>query len=92
MIFAKPSTEQEAVNSLNELKELQEYLKGTDVLVQMKSGITEPELIVDIKKFRIKQIKKINGGYEIGAAVSGFDFNNYPGLKDLHQVLQKHLT
>ena len=49
----------------------------------MKSGITEPELIVDIKKIPgIKQIKKINGGYEIGAAVSGYDFNNYPGLKE----------
>ena len=24
---------------------------GTDVLVQMKSGVIEPDLIVDIKKF-----------------------------------------
>ena len=84
MIFAKPSTEQEAVNLLNEAQGITRILGGgTDVLVQMKSGITEPELIVDIKKIPgIKQIKKINGGYEIGAAVSGFDFNNYPGLKE----------
>ena len=84
MIFAKPSTEQEAVNLLNEAQGITRILGGgTDVLVQMKSGITEPELIVDIKKIPgIKQIKKINGGYEIGAAVSGSDFNNYPGLKE----------
>lgn len=51
MIFAKPSTEQEAVNLLNEAQGIIRILGGgTDVLVQMKSGITEPELIVDIKK------------------------------------------
>ena len=55
---------------------------GTDVLVQMKSGVTEPELIVDIKNIPgIKEINQVNGGYEIGAAVSGSEFNNYPGLK-----------
>ena len=83
MIFAKPSSEQEAVTLLNESQGITRILGGgTDVLVQMKSGITEPELIVDIKNIPgIKQIKKINGGYEIGAAVSGLDFNNYPGLK-----------
>ena len=84
MIFAKPSSEQEAVNLLNESRGITRILGGgTDVLVQMKSGMTEPELIVDIKNIPgIKQIKKINGGYEIGAAVSGLDFNSYPGLKE----------
>ena len=53
MIFAKPSTEQEAVNLLNEAQGITRILGGgTDVLVQMKSGITEPDLIVDIKKFQ----------------------------------------
>ena len=84
MIFAKPSSEQEAVTLLNETQGTTRILGGgTDVLVQIKSGITEPELIVDIKNIPgIKQIKEINGGYEIGAAVSGLDFNNYPGLKE----------
>ena len=49
----------------------------------MKSGVTDPELIVDIKNIPgIREIKKVNGGYEIGAAVSGSEFNNYPGLKE----------
>ena len=84
MIFAKPSSEQEAVTLLKETQGITRILGGgTDVLVQMKSGMTEPELIVDIKNIPgIKQIKKINGGYEIGAAVSGLDFNSYPGLKE----------
>ena len=84
MIFVKPSSEQEAVSLLKESQGITRILGGgTDVLVQMKSGVTEPELIVDIKKIPgIKEINQVNGGYEIGAAVSGSEFNNYPGLKE----------
>ena len=84
MIFVKPNSEHEAVNILYKSSGLTRILGGgTDVLVQMRSGIIEPELIVDIKNIPgIREIKKINSGYEIGAAVSGSEFNNYPGLKE----------
>ena len=84
MIFVKPNSEHEAVNLLYKSSGLTRILGGgTDVLVQMRSGIIEPELIVDIKNIPgIREIKKINSGYEIGAAVSGSEFNNYPGLKE----------
>ena len=83
MIFVKPKTEQEAVSLLNNSNGISRILGGgTDVLVQMRSGVIEPELIVDIKNIPgIREINEINGGYEIGAAVSGSEFNNYPGLK-----------
>jgi carbon-monoxide dehydrogenase medium subunit len=46
---------------------------GTDLLVQMRSGLVRPGLIVDIKK--IDEMMKIeetsDGGFRIGAAVSG---------------------
>jgi len=46
---------------------------GTDLLVQMRSGMVRPGLIVDIKK--IDEMMKIeetaDGGFRIGAAVSG---------------------
>ena len=84
MIFVKPNTEKEAVYLLNNSNGISRILGGgTDVLVQMRSGIIEPELIVDIKNIPgIRKISEINGGYEIGAAVSGSEFNNYPGLKE----------
>ncbi len=84
MIFAKPNSEQEVVSLLKETQGITRILGGgTDVLVQMKSGVTDPDLIVDIKNIPgIREIKKVNGGYEIGAAVSGSEFNNYPGLKE----------
>src|SRR5215467_6752337 len=46
---------------------------GTDLLVQMRSGMVRPGLIVDIKK--IDEMMKIeetaDGGFRVGAAVSG---------------------
>ncbi|MCB2135060.1 MAG: xanthine dehydrogenase family protein subunit M [Rhodobacteraceae bacterium] len=45
---------------------------GTDLLVQLKSGLVEPDLVVDIKKIPgVRDVKAENGGFRIGAAVSG---------------------
>ncbi|MDE2385903.1 MAG: FAD binding domain-containing protein, partial [Alphaproteobacteria bacterium] len=43
---------------------------GTDLLVKMKAGVVEPDLVVDIKAIKgIKDIKKTASGFSIGAAV-----------------------
>ncbi len=56
---------------------------GTDVLVQLRSGLVEPDLIVDIK--RIPGAKDItrtdDGGWRIGAAVSGAEMGEHAELK-----------
>jgi len=46
---------------------------GTDLLVQMRSGLVRPGLIVDIKKIgEMAEIKETaDGGFRVGAAVSG---------------------
>jgi aerobic carbon-monoxide dehydrogenase medium subunit len=53
---------------------------GTDLLVQMRSGLVRPGLIVDIKK--IDEMMKIeetpDGGFRIGAAVSGAELADHP--------------
>jgi aerobic carbon-monoxide dehydrogenase medium subunit len=53
---------------------------GTDLLVQMRSGLVRPGLIVDIKK--IDEMMKIEetpeGGFRIGAAVSGAELAEHP--------------
>src|SRR5262245_33565951 len=53
---------------------------GTDLLVQMRSGIVRPGLIVDIKK--IDEMNSIEetaeGGFRIGAAVSGALLAEHP--------------
>jgi carbon-monoxide dehydrogenase medium subunit len=44
---------------------------GTDLLVSLKSGLVEPDLIVDIKSIKgFGEIRKTADGFTIGAAVS----------------------
>ncbi len=53
---------------------------GTDLLVQMRSGVVQPGLIVDVKK--IEEMMTIeetaDGGFRIGAAVSGAALAEHP--------------
>ena len=55
---------------------------GTDVLVQMKSEMVEPDLIVDVKHIDgMRSIVSENGGYRIGAAVSGAQLGEHEGVR-----------
>lgn len=57
---------------------------GTDLLVQLRSGIFEPELVVDIKQIdETRTITSENGGFRIGAAVAGAELSEHadvPGV------------
>jgi carbon-monoxide dehydrogenase medium subunit len=45
---------------------------GTDLLVQLRAGMIEPDLVVDVKHIpEMKNITAESGGFRIGAAVSG---------------------
>ena len=72
MRYVSPLSAEEASNHLFSENGVSRVLAGgTDVLVQMKSGIVEPDLIVDIKKIPgIREIVALDGFYRIGAAVS----------------------
>ena len=55
---------------------------GTDLLVQMRTDILNPELVVDIK--HIAELREINeeaGGFRVGAAVTGAELKEHPKLK-----------
>jgi carbon-monoxide dehydrogenase medium subunit len=57
---------------------------GTDLLVRMKSGFVEPDLVVDVK--RIAPLRKItaeDGGFRIGAAVPAAELGEHQALKKL---------
>ncbi len=63
---------------------------GTDLLVQMQSQVTDPDLVVDIKNIKeMKEFKKEDGVYVIGAAVTGMEImeheefvKDWPGVVD----------
>lgn len=54
---------------------------GTDLLVRLRAEMIEPEVIVDIKRIAgIKAITAEQGGWRIGAAVSGAEMGEHAGL------------
>ena len=71
MRYLQPTTAKEAASLLAREKGKAFVLAGgTDLLVKMKSGVVEPDLIVDIKAIKgMKDIKKAATGFVIGAAV-----------------------
>ncbi|MCL5777544.1 xanthine dehydrogenase family protein subunit M [Limibaculum sp. FT325] len=55
---------------------------GTDVLVQLRSGMVEPALVVDIKRIAgMRDIVAEAGGFRIGAAVSGAELGEHAGVR-----------
>jgi carbon-monoxide dehydrogenase medium subunit len=54
---------------------------GTDLLVQMRSDIISPDLVVDIKKLsELRQVTEEGGGFRVGAAVTGAELKEHPKL------------
>lgn len=82
MRYEVPQTAREAVGLLEAEKGLSRILAGgTDVLVQLRSGMVEPDLIVDIKHIAgMREITAEAGGYRIGAAVSGAELGEHSGV------------
>src|SRR5580693_620997 len=71
--YTAPSTVEEAVRILAETPGTAKVLSGgTDLLVQLRSGRSKPDLIVDIKKIPgISGIRERDGGFVIGASTPG---------------------
>jgi carbon-monoxide dehydrogenase medium subunit len=55
---------------------------GTDLLVQMRADVVDPDLIVDIKKIpETRAVTEEKGGWRIGAAVTGAELKEHARLK-----------
>lgn len=83
MRYEAPKTTKEVSTLLTKEKGKAFVLAGgTDLLVRMKSGMVEPALVVDIKHIpSMTEIKEANGGFRIGAAVSGAQLGEHKKLK-----------
>ncbi|MGI9328157.1 MAG: FAD binding domain-containing protein [Pseudomonadales bacterium] len=82
MRYEAPTTTKAAATLLSKAKGSAYVLAGgTDLLVRMKAGMIEPDLIVDIKRIPATQeIKKAASGFRIGAAVSGAQMGEHKAL------------
>lgn len=54
---------------------------GTDLLVQLRADMIEPSLIVDVKRItEMRTIVAEDGGFRVGAAVSGAELSEHAGM------------
>ena len=96
MRYEAPNTTKEAASLLAGEKGSAFVLAGgTDLLVRMKGGFVEPDLIVDIKQIpAMKAISSSDSGFRIGAAVSGAELGEnkavtkaWPGVVEATRLI-----
>ena len=83
MRYEAPETVEAAVALLAAAKgEARLLAGGTDLLVQLRSGVVEPELVVDAKRIpELTSVAAENGGFRIGAAVSGAELGEHEEVR-----------
>ena len=83
MRYESPQTVDDAVAVLSQSKGSVHVLAGgSDLLVRMKTGFIEPDVVVDIKRIKSMQgIKKTPQGFVIGAAASCAQMGEHTALK-----------
>lgn len=83
MRYLAPQTVDAAIELLRDGGQSTKILAGgTDLLVQLRTDMISPDVVVDIKKIdETREIMSENGGYRIGAAVSSAELNEHAELK-----------
>lgn len=83
MRYEAPKTTKEAATLMAKAKGRAFVLAGgTDLLVRMKAGMIDPDLVVDIKHIPATQaIKKSDSGFRIGAGVPAAALGEHTALK-----------
>jgi carbon-monoxide dehydrogenase medium subunit len=81
--YEAPSTVDEAIALLAAAGgEARILAGGTDLLVQLRAERIEPGLIVDVKRIpELTEISKGDGGFRIGAAVTGAELGEHADVK-----------
>lgn len=85
MRYVKPDSFEVAATLLRDEEGITRILAGgTDVLVQLKAEMVEPDLMLDMKHLPgMRQIIAEDGGFRVGAAVSGAEMGEHDALKTL---------
>ena len=95
--YLAASTIEEAVNAHSNANGSARFLAGgTDLLVQIKSGIRKPNLVIDVKKIvELNSIEEISENeFVVGASVSGVNLNRnkkfsklWPGVLEAFRLI-----
>ncbi len=82
MQYIAPHSLEDAVQLLLDRPDAKVLAGGTDLLVRMRSDMADPETILDIKRIdAMRTITQEDGGWRIGAAVSGAEMGEHAGAR-----------
>jgi len=83
MHYEAPETLEAAVGLLaNASGQARILAGGTDIMVQLHADMTDPDLLVDIKKIsELRSVTEKDGSFTIGAAVTGAELGEHPDVK-----------
>ena len=83
MRYEAPQTLEAAVGLLAEAGGNGRVLAGgTDLLVQLRADLIEPEIVVDVKNIdELRAVTREDGGYRVGAAVTGAELGEHQEFK-----------
>ena len=83
MRYEAPNSLEAAISLLADSSGTSRILAGgTDLLIQMRSEVVAPDLVVDIKRIdEVRTIAAEDGGFRIGAAVPGAEIGEHAELK-----------
>ncbi|MGB1389720.1 MAG: FAD binding domain-containing protein [Paracoccaceae bacterium] len=83
MQYHTPATFEDAAKIALDAQGVTRFLAGgTDVLVQLRSDLVEPDTLIDVKKIEGTNniTKNANGSWTLGVAVSGAEMSEHPEL------------
>ncbi|WP_294607696.1 FAD binding domain-containing protein [Roseovarius sp.] len=81
MRYEAPQSIEAAIDLLATVDGAYVLAGGTDLLVKLRAEMLEPDLVVDIKRIAgMKDITPEDGGWRIGAAVSGAEMGEHAAL------------
>jgi aerobic carbon-monoxide dehydrogenase medium subunit len=85
MRYEAPGSLEQAVALLAaEPRDARVLAGGTDLLVQLRTDLIEPALLVDIKRIpEMRRIAEEGGGFRVGAAATGAELKEHPRLKSV---------
>jgi carbon-monoxide dehydrogenase medium subunit len=82
MRYEAPETLEAAVALLAAEPGARVLAGGTDLLVQLKTDLIDPTLLVDVKRIpELRAVSREGGGFRIGAAVTGAELKEHAELK-----------
>lgn len=83
MDYQTPATFEDAAHIARNATGVARFLAGgTDVLVQMRSGMLTPDVLIDLKQIPGTKdiVREDDGGWTIGVAVAGAELSEHPEI------------